>query len=117
MAHTEESILSNFLLSPAPLSQVVSLHDFAELFPLSQRSNPQVEALFRELQHQRALITDRVQQNIRNEVRRGDKLRRDVAKARKEAQREEFRVDGVEAREIDMEIEVMRQRHHRTARD
>ncbi|KAK0108937.1 hypothetical protein ONS96_002774 [Cadophora gregata f. sp. sojae] len=89
MAPTEETILSTFLLSPAPLPTIITLKAFTELFPRSQQSSPQIKALYRDLQHQRARLTDTVSRNIAAEVKRGKAQRREVARARKEAEREQ----------------------------
>ncbi|KAK2625840.1 hypothetical protein QTJ16_005152 [Diplocarpon rosae] len=89
MAPTEAKILSNFLLSPAPLPSIISLKAFTELFPRSQQNSPQVKTLYRDLQHQRARLTDAVAQNIGHEVQRGVMQRRLVARARREAERED----------------------------
>ncbi|PBP21952.1 hypothetical protein BUE80_DR007266 [Diplocarpon rosae] len=89
MAPTEATILSNFLLSPAPLPSIISLKAFTELFPRSQQNSPQVKALYRDLQHQRACLTDAVTRNIEHEVKRGVMQRRLVIRARREAERED----------------------------
>ncbi|KAI9837635.1 MAG: hypothetical protein M1838_004777 [Thelocarpon superellum] len=106
MAPTESSILTQFLLAPASLPTVLSLSDFKELFPRALRSNPQVTDLYRELQHQRALVVDQVKQHISVEAKRGEKQRREVVRARRKAQREELGLDEHEGREVDMEIEL-----------
>lgn len=87
MAPTEATILTNFLLSPASLPSIVTLRSFTAFFPHSQASNPHIRLLYRDLQHQRALVSDAVAHNISNEVKRGNAQRRAVIKARKEAQR------------------------------
>tara|TARA_R110002060_G_scaffold62348_1_gene71740 strand:+ start:288 stop:602 length:315 start_codon:yes stop_codon:yes gene_type:complete len=89
MAPTEATILSTFLLSPAPLPTIITLKAFTELFPRSQQSSPQIKALYRDLQHQRARLTDAVTRNIGAEVKRGKAQRREVVRARREAEREE----------------------------
>lgn len=104
MAPTESKILANFLLSPAALPNIISLTKFTDLFPKAQRLNPQIGLLYRELQHIRALDTDEVQRNITQEVKRGERQRRDVAKARRKVDREDM--EGVDMREIEMETEV-----------
>ena len=40
MAQTEGAILQNYLLLPAPLPAVVTLQEFAALFPKSQQAAP-----------------------------------------------------------------------------
>ncbi|KAI9753269.1 MAG: Iron-sulfur assembly protein 1 [Chaenotheca gracillima] len=107
MAPTEASILSTFLLSPAPLPTVLSLRKFTELFPRSQRSNPRIPALYRELQHQRAMVLERVKKNIATEARRGELQRREVVKMRRKSEREELGFDEHDAREMEMEVELL----------
>jgi centromere-localized protein 2 len=89
MAPTETIILSAFLLPPAPLTSVISLKAFTELFPRSQQSSPQIRTLYRDLQHQRAQLADAVARNITTEVKRGNAQRRAVIRARRAAGREE----------------------------
>ena len=100
MAPTESTILTQFLLSPAPLPSTVSLSKFTGFFPSSQASNPQIRLLYRDLQHQRALLADAVAHNISNEVRRGNAQRRAVIKARKES------TEGEEDEEVSIEKAV-----------
>lgn len=102
MPPTEASILSSFLLPPAPLSTVISLRKFTELFPHSQQSSPQIPALYRELQHQRAVDIDDVKRNIAAEVKHGERQKREVVKARRRADKEEL--EGLDGRDIQMEI-------------
>ena len=89
MAPTEATILSTFLLPPAPLPTIISLKAFTELFPRSQQSSPQIKALYRDLQHQRVKITDAVARNIAAETKRGNAQRRAVVKARRESEKED----------------------------
>jgi centromere-localized protein 2 len=89
MAPTEATILTTFLLPPAPLPSIISLKAFTELFPKSQQSSPQVKALYRDLQHQRARLIDDVERNIAAEIKRGNAQRRAVVRARREAEKEE----------------------------
>lgn len=105
MPPTESAIFANFLLSPATLPNILSLTKFTDLFPKAQRSNPQIALLYRELQHIRALDTDEVQRNIAQEVKRGQRQRREVVKVRRKAEREDM--EGVDMREIEIETEVM----------
>ena len=84
----------------------MTLSQFTDLFPRSQRSNPQIPILYRELQHQRALVADEVGRNIGAEVKRGERQKREVVDAR---WREEGRTDDDDdddVRERRMEIEV-----------
>ncbi|RDL39254.1 Uncharacterized protein BP5553_03594 [Venustampulla echinocandica] len=89
MAPTEATILSSFLLPPAPLPSLISLKAFTELFPRSQQASPQIKALYRDLQRQRARLTDAVARNIATEVKRGNAQRRAVVRARRRAENEE----------------------------
>ncbi|KAE8452840.1 hypothetical protein EG329_013112 [Mollisiaceae sp. DMI_Dod_QoI] len=89
MAPTEATILSTFLLPPAPLPSIISLKAFTELFPRSQQSSPQVKALYRDLQQQRTRLTDAVAGNIAAEVKRGNAQRRVVVRARREAEKQD----------------------------
>ncbi|KAH8811742.1 Cnl2/NKP2 family protein-domain-containing protein [Xylogone sp. PMI_703] len=96
MAPTEATILSTFLLPPAPLPTIITLKSFTELFPRSQQSSPQIRSLYRDLQHQRAHITDNVTRNITEEVKRGNVQRRAVVRARRSAERAGDEDDEVE---------------------
>ncbi|KAF2096730.1 hypothetical protein NA57DRAFT_78326 [Rhizodiscina lignyota] len=104
MAPTESTILSNFLLPPAPLPAIISLRKFTELFPASQRCDPQIAILYRELQHQRAMDTDDVKRNITAEVKRGEVQRREVVRARRRADNVEL--EGLNRTELQMELEL-----------
>ncbi|KAI9812382.1 MAG: hypothetical protein M1832_000417 [Thelocarpon impressellum] len=107
MPPTETSILSDFLLTPSALPTTISLQKFTALFPRAQRSNPQIAAFYRELQHQRALVAEQVRRNIAAEAKRGERLRREVVKARRRAQREELGLsEGHDGREVDVETEL-----------
>lgn len=107
MAPSEESILSNFLLSPAPLPTVLSLHKFTELFPKRLRNHPHIRTLYRELQQVREHDMDRVNENIDHELQQGDKQKAELRKASRAA--------GVEAaneeeqREMDMDLHLFGQ--------
>lgn len=98
MAPTESTILANYLLVPAQLPTIISLKEFTELFPRSQQSSAQVRKLYRDLQNQRNALIDEVLSNIETEVEKGKVLRREVLRARREA----------EEQEIDDEIDIER---------
>lgn len=100
MAPTEATILSTFLLPPAPLPAILSLKTFTDFFPKAQQSSPVIRLLYRDLQHQRARLTDTVTRNIAAEVKRGIVQRRAVVQARRTAERDE--VDD----EVDVETAV-----------
>lgn len=71
MPPTEATLLSAFLLPPAPLPAIITLKSFTQLFPKSQQSSPHIKALYRDLQNQRARLTDAVAKNIVEEVKEG----------------------------------------------
>jgi centromere-localized protein 2 len=104
MAPTEASILSNFLLSPAPLTTIISLQQFAELFPRHHRSNPRVKLLYRELQHLRALDLDEVRASISREVKRGEKQKAELRRARRP--REDALLESDDLREADIDTHL-----------
>jgi len=89
MAPTEATILSNFLLSPAPLASIIPIKAFTELFPRSQQPSLELRRLYRDLQHQRSRLTDAVYNNIVAEIERGHGQRRLVVRARRAAEKEE----------------------------
>ena len=103
MAPTESSILSDFLLSAATLSSAISFEEFVDLFPSSKQESSEISQLYRELQHQRAIDADDVKYNIEAEVKRGEKMKRDVARARK-AENQGHSVEGVDATDTAMDI-------------
>jgi len=104
MAPSESSILRNFLLPPAPLPVALPFDQFKDLFPRSLQANPEVVALYRELQHQRAIDMDDVKRNIETEVKKGELQRREVLRARKKSQEAEMK--DIDQRELVMEAEV-----------
>lgn len=89
MAPTEATILTNYLLVPAQLPAIISLKEFTELFPRAQQSSPQIRKLYRDLQNQRNDLIDEVASNIEIEVKRGKLLRREVLRAKREAEDQE----------------------------
>jgi centromere-localized protein 2 len=104
MAPSEESILSNFLLSPAPLPTIISLQKFTELFPKRLQSHPQVKLLYRELQEMRSQDMDLVHENIKAEVTRGRSQKAELRKAW-----ESTGVDGItdgQQHEMDMDLQL-----------
>ncbi|KAF1809101.1 hypothetical protein P152DRAFT_404046 [Eremomyces bilateralis CBS 781.70] len=101
MPPTEKSILTNFLLPPAPLSTVITQKKFTELFPRTLQGNPAVGALYRELQHQRALGIDQVARSIEGEVHRGERQARQVAKER--ILSEHVELDDIDETELRLE--------------
>ncbi|KAK8174203.1 Cnl2/NKP2 family protein-domain-containing protein [Phyllosticta citrichinensis] len=95
MPHTETSLLSDLLLRPAPLTNVITLQQFIDLFPRSQASNPAIPRLYRELQHQRATDIDDVKRSIAGEAKRGEQQARQVAKRRRKEERGELEEAGL----------------------
>jgi len=85
MAPTESTIVTNYLTIAAKLPAILTLEQFTSYFPKSQQSNPQVRSLYRHLQHQRNVTVDDVIQNIASEEKRGKAMRREAARARREA--------------------------------
>jgi len=104
MSPSESSILRNFLLPPAPLPVALPFDQFKDLFPRSLQTNPEVVALYRELQHQRAIDMDDVKRNIETEVKKGELQRREVLRARKKSQETEMK--DMDQRDLVMEAEV-----------
>ncbi|RYP53195.1 hypothetical protein DL768_001788 [Monosporascus sp. mg162] len=89
MAPNEATILSNYLLLPARLPNIVTLQEFTSFFPKSQQSSPQIRTLYRDLQQQRNVIVEGVAENINAQVKQGKALRRQVIRERREAEQEE----------------------------
>ncbi|KAF2964800.1 hypothetical protein GQX73_g8763 [Xylaria multiplex] len=89
MAPTEATILQNYLLLPSRLPSIISVQDFASLFPKSQQSSPQVRALYRDLQQQRNAVVDAVAASIDAEVKHANALRRTIIRTKKQGESEE----------------------------
>ncbi|KAF2497585.1 hypothetical protein BU16DRAFT_606117 [Lophium mytilinum] len=115
MAPTEASILSNFLLPPAPLPAFITLRQFTELFPRALQSEPEIKVLYRELQHQRAIDADDVKRNIATEVKRGEKQRRATFNSRQKA--DQFDLLELGGRDIHGEAELFGPSQNHTPRD
>lgn len=98
MAPTEAELLANYLIQPSTLTAIITLEQFKALFPRPLQSSPQVRLLFRDLQSQRTDLLDEVAENIADEAKRGITMRREVVRAKREAERED----------IDAEIEMER---------
>lgn len=107
MAPSEESILSNFLLTPAPLPTVLSLQKFTEFFPKRLRNHPHIRTLYRELQQVREQDMDRVNEGIDREIQHGETQKAELRKA--------SLATGVEAtneseqREMDLDLHLFGQ--------
>jgi hypothetical protein len=89
MAPTQSTILTTFLLPPAPLPALISLNTFTALFPRAQQSSPLIKTLYRDLQRQRATVVDFVTRNIEDECKSGNEQRRAVVRARRNMEKEE----------------------------
>ncbi|KAI1909504.1 hypothetical protein LOZ53_002668 [Ophidiomyces ophidiicola] len=104
MAPSEDSILTNFLVTPSPLPAIISLEEFIELFPKKLRSHPQIKTLYRELQHVRAQDIALVKENIEREIKNGEQ--------QKEELRHAFSSKGVQSldpqdkMEINMDVQL-----------
>ena len=98
MAPTEQTILSNYLLLPAPLPAIISLQEFVALFPRALQSSPHIRTLYRDLQSQRNAVVDAVAEQIEEEAKHGRAMRRAVIRSKREA----------EAQEQDDEVEIER---------
>lgn len=114
MPPSEESILSNFLLSPAPLPTVMSLQQFTDLFPRRLRSNPQVRSLYRELQQAREQDIDLVNENIDQELKRGEEQKAELRMATSKNGRVEG-MDENERREINIDMQLFDSSTHDTS--
>lgn len=100
MAPTEADVLTNYLLRPAALDAILTYESFVERFPASQRDSTQVRLLWQDLVSQREKVLDEVRANIEMEVKRGQAMRKEVLRAKREAGRED--VDG----EVELERAV-----------
>lgn len=107
MAPLEESILSNFLLSPASLPTIISLQKFTELFPKRLQSHPQVRVLYRELQELRSQDMDLIAENILNEVKASEQQKADLLAAAEASGVNGFGKD--EDREMNLDLEFFGQ--------
>lgn len=85
MAPTETTILTHYLTVAAKLPTIITLEQFTSYFPRSQQSNPQIRSLYRHLQHERNATVEKVLANIAHEENRAKAIRREAARARREA--------------------------------
>lgn len=90
MAPTEARILSNFLLTPAQLTAVISLEEFTSLFPRALQTSPQIRSLYRDLQSQRNALIDSIAEDIAAETKRGKAMRRAAIKVQQEAEFQDY---------------------------
>jgi centromere-localized protein 2 len=105
MAPTETSILTNFLITPAPLNAAISEEQFAELFPRQHKSSEDVQVLYRELSRQIAQGIEEVKANISAEAQRGTKQQRQILKARRKSH--QTQIDSLDLQDIQMDLEVL----------
>jgi centromere-localized protein 2 len=105
MSSQEAKILSDFLLAPAALRDVLTLKEFTDILPKAYRTQPAVKDLYQELQRLRQEDIDTVRQNIADEVKKSKKLRREMAQARELDDRSA--VAGLDSVALQMEEEVM----------
>lgn len=106
MAPSEHSILSNFLLSPAPLPTMISLQKFTNYFPKQLRNHPHIRTMYRELQQVREHDMDQVNENIDREVKLGEQQQAELQKARLA---QGVDADGDEQREGDLDLHLFQQ--------
>lgn len=104
MPSHEATILSDFLLAPAALRDVLTLKQFTDIFPKAHRSSPAIKELYQELHRQRGQDIERVRQNIAEEVKRSRKLKRDCARERQHEER--TAVAGLDPIALGIEEEV-----------
>jgi centromere-localized protein 2 len=82
MPSPEAVILTDFLLAPAALRDVLTLQQFTEIFPKSHRLGPAVKELYQELQRLRNEDLETVRLNIQDEIKKSRTLKRDCARER-----------------------------------
>ncbi|KAF4126359.1 centromere-localized protein 2 [Geosmithia morbida] len=89
MAPTEAQVLTSYLIRPASLDAILTYDAFAERFPPPQRDSPAVRALWKDLVSQRERLLDEVRAAIEAEVVRGQAMKREIIRARREAERDD----------------------------
>jgi hypothetical protein len=89
MSPTVATILRNYLLVPSRLPTIISLPEFASLFPKSQQSSSQVRVLYRDLQQQRNAVVDAISASIDTEIKQAKALRRTIIRTKREGESEE----------------------------
>lgn len=109
MPSREATLLTDFLLAPAPLRNVMTKTQFVKLFQ-KQAANPAVPAMYRELHELRERDIATVGQDIADEVRRSTRLKKQYAQQRR--QLEDAHVAGLDPVSLGMEQEV-RILHHK----
>lgn len=104
MPSPETAILTDFLLDPASLRDVLTLQQFTEIFPKSHRLSPAVKELYQELQRLRNEDLETVRLNIQEEVKKSRTLKRDCARERELDDRRA--VAGLDLIALDQEEQV-----------
>ncbi|KAF2277595.1 uncharacterized protein EI97DRAFT_441624 [Westerdykella ornata] len=111
MPSQEAAILADFLLAPAALNNFLTLDEFTNILPRSQRENPAVKLLYRELQRLRNEDIEAVRSNIADEVKKSRPLKRECIRARR--QDDHSAVAGLDPVALDMEEELSGYHQHR----
>lgn len=104
MPPQEATLLSDFLLAPAALRHTLTLDQFTEILPQSQRENPAVKALYQELQRLRHEDIEAVRANIADEIRKSRPLKQECKRQRRHDDRSA--VAGLDLVALEMEAEV-----------
>lgn len=104
MPSQEAKILGDFLLTPAPLRDFITLREFTDIFPRAHRANPAVQDIYRELQRLRDKDIELVRRDIADEVKRSKQLRREYARERRQV--DDATVAGLDPIALQMEQEV-----------
>lgn len=104
MSSPEAAILADFLLAPAALREVLTLQQFADIFPKSLRTNLAIKELYQELQRLRHQDLNAVQKNIAAELSASKSLKRQSARARQGY--DHVAVAGLDPVVLDMEAEL-----------
>ena len=104
MPSYEHKLLTDFLVVPAGLGDFMTLRQFTEIFPKSQRSNPTVKELYRELYAIRESDVAVVRQDITDQVKRSRPLRRQCARQRLRV--DHAMVAGIDQKSLETEQEA-----------
>ncbi|KAF2036123.1 hypothetical protein EK21DRAFT_96102 [Setomelanomma holmii] len=104
MPSQEAKLLSEFLLTPAPLRDFMTLRQFTDIFPRGHRTNPAVQDVYRELQRLREKDIELVRQAIADEIKKSKRLCREYARERR--QLDDATVAGLDPVALQMEEEA-----------
>ncbi|KAF2658366.1 hypothetical protein K491DRAFT_713541 [Lophiostoma macrostomum CBS 122681] len=113
MSTQEAKLLSDFLLAPAALRDVLTLKEFTDIFPKAYRTQPAVKDLYQELQRLRQEDIETVRQNVVDEVKKSKRLRREIAQSRELHDRSA--VAGLDPVALQMEEELSGNQSRRKA--